>query len=176
MDTGAVRLKELRERARPKLSVRRAAEGAGMPPSSYGAYENPKRFKRRYIPVDLAHALVPVFTAHGIDRDDVLALAGVGSEPEAPPATPSLQFVTMQVALPSEAALARMFEGLLRPVDHRDLNSAELARILARRLPTGLEQLRDLMPEPASGAGLDDDATLPAPATDRPASRRSPST
>ena len=86
------------------------------------------------------------------------------------PPPPALQFVTMQVALPSEAALARMFEGLLRPVDHQNQSAAELAQILARRLPTGLAQLRDLLPVPSTGAALERDADPQAPATDRPES------
>jgi transcriptional regulator with XRE-family HTH domain len=55
---------------------------------------------------------------------------------------PATQFVSMRVALPAEDALARMFEGLLRPLD-RNMPLAELARILARRLPAGFAQLRD---------------------------------
>ncbi|HEY0624655.1 XRE family transcriptional regulator [Sphingomonas sp.] len=174
MDSGAIRLKQLRESAPVKLSVRRAAKGAGMPPGSYAAYEDAKRFKKRFIPVELAHSLVGVFGEHGIAREAVLALAGVG--PDAPvieaPAPPPVQFVTMQVALPSEAALARMFEGLLRPVDYQNQSVAELAQILARRLPTGLAQLQDLMPAPALAASPERGADLPALATDRPASRR----
>ncbi|HEV7287706.1 helix-turn-helix domain-containing protein [Sphingomonas sp.] len=88
------------------------------------------------------------------------------------PPPPPIQFVTMQVALPSEAALARMFEGLLRPVDHQNLGAAELAQILARRLPTGLAQLRDLLPTPVTVEAREADADPPALATDRPASRQ----
>jgi hypothetical protein len=178
MDSGAIRLKQLRESAPEKLSVRRAAKGAGMPAGSYAAYEDAKRFKKRFIPVELAHSLVSVFGEHGIAREAVLALAGVGPDApvvEAPP-PPPIQFVTMQVALPSEAALARMFEGLLRPVDHQNLGAAELAQILARRLPTGLAQLRDLLPSPSMDASRERDADPQAPATDHPASRPAPST
>ena len=83
-----------------------------------------------------------------------------------------IQFVQMQVALPSEAALARMFEGLLRPVDHQNQSAAELAQILARRLPTGLAQLRDLLPAPSKDGSPERDADPQAPATDRPVSRQ----
>lgn len=70
-----------------------------------------------------------------------------------------VQFVSMQVALPSEVALARMFEGLLLPLD-LTRPKAELAQMLARRLPTGLSQLQDLQsisdpdqaPSPGAGA------------------------
>jgi transcriptional regulator with XRE-family HTH domain len=63
---------------------------------------------------------------------------------------PAMQFVSMQVALPGEDALARMFEGLLRPLD-RSAPLADLARTLARRLPTALVQLRDPVAAPEEG-------------------------
>lgn len=76
-------------------------------------------------------------------------LIGEANDPDenAPPPPPAavIQLVTLQVALPSEAALARMYEGLLRPLD-RAMPVAELARILAKRLPSGLSQLVDLLP------------------------------
>ncbi|MET3723465.1 helix-turn-helix domain-containing protein [Sphingomonas trueperi] len=61
-------------------------------------------------------------------------------EPERP-----LQFVTMQVALPSEEALATMFRAMLRIVPE-NATEDERAQILARRLPAALSQLRDLAP------------------------------
>ena len=76
-------------------------------------------------------------------------LMGHSDDPDAnaplPPAPPSVHFVTMQVALPSEPALTRMFEGLLDLVDC-SAPKAELARELAQLLPTGLSQLKDLRP------------------------------
>jgi transcriptional regulator with XRE-family HTH domain len=65
--------------------------------------------------------------------------------PDAPIVEPELpiQFVTMQVALPSEDALTTMFEAMLQIVP-ADSTEAERARILARRLPAALSQLRDL--------------------------------
>jgi len=65
--------------------------------------------------------------------------------PDAPIVEPELpiQFVTMQVALPSEDALATMFQAMLQIVP-ADSTEAERARILARRLPAALSQLRDL--------------------------------
>lgn len=56
---------------------------------------------------------------------------------------PAMQFVSMRVALPAEEALTRMFEDVLRPLD-RNMPLADLARALARRLPAGLAQLREL--------------------------------
>ncbi|RSV34369.1 helix-turn-helix domain-containing protein [Sphingomonas sp. ABOLE] len=61
-------------------------------------------------------------------------------EPERP-----VQFVTLQVALPSEEALATMFRAMLRIVPE-DATEDERAQILARRLPAALSQLRDLAP------------------------------
>ncbi|PVX30949.1 helix-turn-helix domain-containing protein [Sphingomonas pokkalii] len=61
-------------------------------------------------------------------------------EPERP-----VQFVTMQVALPSEDALAAMFRAMLRILPE-NATEDERAQILARRLPAALSQLRDLAP------------------------------
>ena len=76
-------------------------------------------------------------------------LTGATDDPDAgappPTAEPTIQFVTMAVALPPERALARMFEGLLRAMD-REAPLDEQARLLAQRLPIGLSQLRDLLP------------------------------
>lgn len=76
-------------------------------------------------------------------------LSGEIDDPEEnapPPApTPTVQFVTMQVALPPQPALARMFEALLRMMpDGASID--ERAQLLASRLPIGLSQLRDLLP------------------------------
>lgn len=96
----------------------------------------------------------------------------VGPDPTVPrPPKPAQaqQSVTMQVLLPSEAALARMFEGLLLPLD-LTAPKAEIAQLLARRLPTGFAQLRDLLPEHAPAAKHAPDEAAPAPAKDHPAS------
>lgn len=147
--------------------MRGVAAALGMTPSKYAHYEDARKFKKPFLPMELVRSLVPILTARGIPEAEVLALAGVDAEAGEVvplPRLPEMQFVTLQVALPSEAALARMFEGLLRPID-RGTPVAELAQILARRLPTGLAQLRDLMPAHlASDRG---EAARP-PATDRP--------
>lgn len=65
-----------------------------------------------------------------------------------PPAQP-YQAVTMQVLLPAEDALARMFVALLSMVNPA-APTEEQARLLARNLPIGLSQLRDLLPSPVS--------------------------
>lgn len=100
---------------------------------------------------------------------------GQVSDAAAPPASHMPQRLMMEVTLPSEAALARMFEGLLRIVD-RNLPLDEQARILARRLPTAFAQLQDLMPELATGEAHGGDEAPPVRATNRPASRRQPHT
>lgn len=77
-------------------------------------------------------------------------LLGETDDPEADqlaPTAPVVHFVTMQVALPSERALARMFEGLLRSMDLSAPVDAQ-ALLLAKRLPIGLSQLCDLLPDP----------------------------
>ncbi|MEG3169221.1 helix-turn-helix transcriptional regulator [Sphingomonas sp. LB3N6] len=63
-----------------------------------------------------------------------------------PPPAPTVHHVMMAVALPSERALARMFEGLLRSMDLSAPVDAQ-ALLLAKRLPIGLSQLRDLLPD-----------------------------
>ena len=84
------------------------------------------------------------------------ATAYVGAKP---------QTVTMQVLLPSEAALARMFEGLLLPLDLTRPKD-EIAQLLARRLPTGFAQLRDLAPEHAPAVIPARGEAVPPPARD----------
>ena len=62
---------------------------------------------------------------------------------DAPPPAPApvVQFVTMPVAWPSEAALAQMFEAFLE-IAGDDLSRAELANELAQQLPIGLSALQ----------------------------------
>lgn len=74
--------------------------------------------------------------------------------------------VTMRVALPSEAALARMFEGLLASLDLTRPNH-EIAQLLARRLPIGFEQLQHLLPEPGPAEETARGEAVPTRATDR---------
>ena len=66
-----------------------------------------------------------------------------------PPISAPMIHIMLPVALPSEPALARMFEGLLRTMD-RAAPLDEQALLLAKRLPIGLSQLRDLMPDLAA--------------------------
>lgn len=178
MESAAPKLKRLRESTRPKLSVRGMAAELGMTPSSYGHYEELRTFKKPFLPMDLVRKLLPVLSSRGIPEAEVLALGGVdtgGGESVSLPPPPPLQLVTMQVALPNEAALARMYEGLLRTMDlSRPVD--ELARTLARLLPTGLSQLQDLMPAPERGEAPEDDEAPRDRANSDPESQRAPRT
>lgn len=56
-----------------------------------------------------------------------------------------------EIWLPEERALARMFEGLLRSMDLSAPVDVQ-AQLLAKRLPIGLSQLRDLLPDMSPSA------------------------
>lgn len=81
-----------------------------------------------------------------------------------PPPAPIIQHVMMAVAMPSEAALARMFLGLLK-TSKTAKTMDEQALLLAKRLPNALSQLRDLLP---------DNAPLALPPAERPAALATP--
>lgn len=100
-------------------------------------------------------------------------LAGETDDPDEnappPPPAPMIHHVMMAVALPSERALARMFEGLLRSMDLSAPVDVQ-AQLLAKRLPIGLSQLRDLLPDPGP-SGPPPAATAADLATIAPGSR-----
>ncbi len=75
----------------------------------------------------------------------------------------------MDATLPSEAALAQMFEGLLAGIDPA-APVAEQALLLAQRLPIGLSQLRDVRPDPdqAGAVRQAQEADAVDPATPHP--------
>lgn len=50
-----------------------------MPSSTYAAYEDEKKFKKRQLPLDLTRRIAEVLVGHGVDRGDVMALAGVAA-------------------------------------------------------------------------------------------------
>ena len=93
-------------------------------------------------------------------------LTGEIDDPDAgaPPPQPARPArIMLEVGLPPENALAKMFEALLRMMpDDADLD--ERALLLARRLPIGLSQLRDLIPA-GSAAGPSALAAAEAPPT-----------
>lgn len=73
------RLKALRSRA-PKLSVRKMAAALDVPPSTYAAYEDPAKFKKPILPLDLAKRIADILEPYGIARNEVLGLAGITGE------------------------------------------------------------------------------------------------
>jgi hypothetical protein len=73
-DDLAAQLKRLRVRAR--LTVRDVAAQLELPHTSYAHYESP-RYKKPYLPLDLAERLAGIFERYGIDRAEVLALGGL---------------------------------------------------------------------------------------------------
>lgn len=79
------------------------------------------------------------------------------------------------LSLPSEDALARMFEGILMGED-LSADPSDVARMLARHLPDALERTRDVVPDPAPAASPSADTPPPTPARPRRASPRSPRT
>lgn len=97
-------------------------------------------------------------------------LIGETDDPEAnappPPPTAPYQAVTLQVLLPGEAALVQMFEGMLAQLDpaHPD----EHALLLARRLPSALAQLKDLLPAAAPVADSTPRRRRPTPVAAQP--------
>jgi DNA-binding CsgD family transcriptional regulator len=102
-------------------------------------------------------------------------LMGETDDPDegAPPSVPAprTQVVMMPVGMPSEDALADMYEAQLRVF--AKLSGAELARALARRLPKALVRLQaaelyqDLDPQ------HDDAEDGPVPTRDRPLAQQS---
>lgn len=164
MTSAAHRLKELRLTARPRLSLRGAAEKLGMGHSSYGFYENPNYYKKAFLPVDLARKIAAVFAEHGIDPAEVMKLTGL-TDTEVEPdvrsieaAQPSVHYFTTQVALPSEAALTAMFDTLLALIPE-DATRGEAAQILAQRLPTGFAAIGSGVIVEESDEGPDGDAS-----------------
>lgn len=77
MESITAKLKALRMRATPKLSVRKMAAALGVPSSSYAAYEDPAKFKKPVLPLPLAKQIADVLEPLGIPRADIMELAGV---------------------------------------------------------------------------------------------------
>ncbi|RXD05546.1 XRE family transcriptional regulator [Sphingomonas sp. UV9] len=97
-------------------------------------------------------------------------LSGETDDPDlnAPPPQPAAPpMILMSVNLPPERALARMFIGLLAGIDPK-ASRDEQALLLAQRLPIGLSQLRDLLPDPVTPdhperADVDEARAMPHP-------------
>jgi phage repressor protein C with HTH and peptisase S24 domain len=69
----ARRLKELREQA--GLTMRAVSEALGWSLTRYQHYED--RYKRRFLPFELARDLETIFAPHGVESGLVLQLAGI---------------------------------------------------------------------------------------------------
>jgi hypothetical protein len=172
MPSAADNLKALRLTARPKLSLRKTADLLGLGHSSYGFYENPNLFKKPHLPIDLTRKIAAVFAEYGIDPAEVMKLAGL-TEAEAEPeardieaARPTIHHVTLQVALPSEAALRDMFRSLLVLVPE-GATKDETAEILAQWLPSGFAGIGPYQPDQGSAPATVADAHPRSSATDR---------
>lgn len=128
-------------RARSGLSMRAFASRLGAPLGTRYAYYEEKRFTGP-LPIDAARQIAAALQPFGVEPQEVLELAGLSTEEaeaEAVAAEPAVQYVRLDVALPSAAALTRMFETMLEaevPAGQRDA----LARTLALRLPAALQR------------------------------------
>ena len=155
MENVATRLRDLRQQAVPRLTVRALAAALDMPFGTYSNYES-TRYKKASIPLGLARKIAAVLAEHKVDPAEVMKLAGLKDEEAEPEAReieasrPTIQFITLPVALPSEAALADMFETLLALVPP-DATRAEVARILAQRLPSGFAGIGPVVIEQGRG-------------------------
>lgn len=152
MKTVCDRLKELRISAVPTLSIRRMADELGISHTRYVYFEDPKRFKKAALPIDLTRQIAVVLQKYGVDPAEVMKLAGL-SEVEAEPegqqiekAKPTAQYVSVSMLFPSEAALTDMFESLLAIVP-KDATRYEAAQILARLLPAGFAAIGPVAPD-----------------------------
>ncbi|MCW2419701.1 helix-turn-helix domain-containing protein [Sphingobium sp. B8D3C] len=173
MESIATRLKALRKSAVPPLTVRGIAEALGMPFGTYSSYETPSRYKKGELPLDLTRRIAAVLARHNVDPAEVMKLAGLNEgevEPEAraiEAAKPLVQYVTMAVALPSEDALADMFQSLLALVP-ADATKAEAARILAQRLPAGFAAIGPVALDQGKAPVIAPAEAAQSLATDRP--------
>lgn len=122
------------------LTQTAVADAVGVKPPSISRLVKGKHAQTRHI-FALARAVrtTPEYLTGVVDDPD-------DNAPPAPPERP-YQAIMMQVLLPAEDALVRMFEALLAMVDPA-APPEEQARSLARNLPVGLSQLRDLLPMP----------------------------
>jgi len=137
----------------------------GSPLDTRYAYYEEKRFTG-LLPIDAARQIATVLQPYGVEPADVMALAGLSSterDSELSAIEPAVQYVRLDVALPSADALTRMFETMLEkevPPARRDV----LARSLALRLPAALQRASGSLPVPARGTATTGDADPPPPA------------
>jgi SOS-response transcriptional repressor LexA len=94
----ARRLKALREET--GLSMRAVADALGWTLTRYQHYED--RYKRAYLPVELARDLAELFGRHGVEPRQVLELAGLHPGGSSKPASPGWpRFVEAPPAAPA---------------------------------------------------------------------------
>lgn len=153
------KLKALRLRAKPALTIRGMADELDIGHSRYAYFEDKNRYKKPTLPLDLARGIAGVLSQRGVDPADVMALAGL-TESEAEPEAreiesnrPAFISISLPVVLPSEVALRDMFRSLLVLVPE-GATKDEAADILARRLPAGLAACGPLALDQASVASL----------------------
>jgi len=129
--------------------MRAFAARLGSPLKTRYAYYEEKRFSGP-LPVHAARRIAAELQPFGVDPSDVLALADVAPDQQdmlAQTTPSSVQLIRLDVALPSEDALTRMFETMLEghlPPSDRD----GLAQNLARRLPAALQRASASPPVP----------------------------
>lgn len=167
------RLKELRGRARPKLSVREMAGKLGMSHPGYYFYERKGGFKQPYLPVDLATRIANILDQRGVDPDEVMTLAGVARRDFVPALHPSKdeqgEMAQLVSALPREhwvffgrEILKKMFgeqatwiarESSLLDQEDRD-RVVDYIRLLRSARPTA--DAGDTVHDPQHTRGLED--------------------
>jgi SOS-response transcriptional repressor LexA len=76
----ARQLKTLREKA--GVSMRVVADSLGWRLTKYQHYED--RYRRRFLPIELARHLADLFAPHGVNPAEVMELAGVGIDRSLP--------------------------------------------------------------------------------------------
>lgn len=110
----ARRLKELREQA--GLTMRAVSDSLGWSLTRYQHYED--RYKRKYLPFELARALEEMFARQGVTAGSVLQLAGIdggkGVSPRAAPAASrpvTLNAASSQRDLPVNSAFREGWDG-----------------------------------------------------------------
>lgn len=167
------KLKALRLRAKPTLSLRGMAEQLGIGHSRYQYFEDPNRYKKAALPIDFTRAVADVLQRYNVDPAEVMLLAGLtGAEAEPDvraieAARPQVYFATLPVALPSENALADMFESLLALIP-AEATRAEAARILAQRLPSGFAAIGPVVLDQGMHHGSANATAPRSSATDHP--------
>lgn len=81
----AKELKRLRESARPEITVRDMAKELGYEShTTYAYYED--GFKKPVLPLDMTRKIADILERRGVERDDVMALAGITPGGQLPPA------------------------------------------------------------------------------------------